>query len=140
VKVFNEGMNFKSTRFGIIFGLIVTCTALAVAGFWMGNVLNTKIPSDKTLLTVFHDHRDAFEKLQRMATSDVRRGWYLGISEKSKLDKPRLHEYNDLVSEIGANVDVTMDGYDNGMRFIFASGGGPLVVNPGWGQRNRIHT
>jgi len=46
----------------------------------------------------------------------------LGISEKSKVSEARWQKYKQLISKIHPNPDVTMDGYGDGMRFIFAYG------------------
>jgi len=65
-----------------------------------------------------------------MAAEDVRQGWYLGISETNKMNEARLQEYEQLTSEIDPGLEATMDGYGDGMRFIFA-GSGPSAVGPG---------
>ena len=88
---------------------------------------------DADLIAIFHAHRQAFDKLQQMAAEDVRHGWHLGITEKDKISKSRLqqYKYEQLISEIYSGLDVAMDGYGDGMRFIF-KGGGISAISPGW--------
>ena len=72
-------------------------------------------PKDQELLTDFHEHREAFEKIQQMATNDAQRELYLDAHDfqESKFDAVRQQEYKRLISEIRPGLDVTIDGHDN---------------------------
>jgi len=131
-------MNLKAFLFKIVLPLIVVCLVLVAAfAFYLDrrwgrdSSFGLEVSKDGQLVAIFHAHRPVFEKLQQMAAEDVRHGWYLGISETNKMNESRLQEYKQLASEIHAGLDVTMDGYGDGMRFIFA-GGGTSAVGPGW--------
>jgi hypothetical protein len=65
-----------------------------------------------------------------MAAQDARRGWYLGVSDSSKLDQSRRETYRKLFSEIGPELRVAMNGTTGVVRFIFASEG--VAIGPGW--------
>jgi hypothetical protein len=131
-------MNLKAFLFKIVLPLIVMCLALvaAFAFYWdrsWGHYssFGPGVSKDQDLIAIFHAHRPAFEKLHQMAAQDVKQGWYLGTSETNKINESRWQEYQQLTSEIHSNLDVTMDGFGDGMRFIFA-GGGTSAVGPGW--------
>ena len=118
--------------------LIVICLALIVAfafywdrswGHYSSFGLN--ISKDGQLIAIFQDHRAVFEKLQQMAAEDAAHGWHLGTSETNKINESRRQGYQQLTSEIHSNLDVTLDGFADGMRFIFA-GSGTSAVGPGW--------
>jgi hypothetical protein len=134
-------MSVKSPLFNVILGSILACLfvclAVAVAFLlWVHNRAHYSsfgpgVSRDQDLIAIFHAHRPEFEKLQQMAAEDVGHGWYLGISETNKINESRLQEYKQLTSEIRPGLDVTMDGYGDGMRFIFM-GSGTSAVGPGW--------
>ncbi|HKM49516.1 MAG TPA: hypothetical protein VJX69_18130 [Terriglobales bacterium] len=87
-------------------------------------------PKDQDLVSIFHAHRLAFEQLQKMATEDARRGWYLLGSDQNKPDQPRRDEYKNLISQIRPGLQVAMTGPTGTVRFIFASEG--VAIGPGW--------
>ncbi len=136
-----SGMSVKSTVFKVILGLVLACLliclAVAVAFlFWIHSwglysSFGTNFSKDDQLIAIFHAHQAAFEKLQQMAAEDVRNGWYLGLSDTDKISESRRQEYTNYVSQIHPGLDVTLDGYGDGMRFIFA-GGGTGLLGPGW--------
>jgi hypothetical protein len=80
-------------------------------------------PRDQELISTFHAHRQVFEQLQKMATEDARRGWYLLGSDQNKPDQPRRDEYKNLISQIRPGLQVAMTGPAGTVRFIFASEG-----------------
>jgi hypothetical protein len=87
-------------------------------------------PRDQELISTFHAHRQVFEQLQKMATEDARRGWYLLGSDQNKPDQPRRDEYKNLISQIRPGLQVAMTGPTGTVRFIFASEG--VAIGPGW--------
>ena len=134
------GKNPKSILFKVTLGLIITFLALILllvaVVFWMADPFNLKAPNDQKLIAIFQSHREAFEKLQQMATEDAQHGLYLDapfFNEGSKFDKSRQQEYEKLISEIRPGLHVAIDGRDKGMRFIFAWGG-LLTIGPEWGK------
>ena len=74
-------------------------------------------------MKLFDEHRDAFEKLQKMSAEDEQKGWYFTypLGEQSKTNELRLADYKKLVSEISPCNSVASDN-DGDMRFIFAGG------------------
>jgi hypothetical protein len=86
---------------------------------WGCRASKTAEPSDQTLILAFHGHRQAFEQIQEIATEDMRRGWYLGASDLSKLEQSRRSEYKNLISQVNP-VLVAMNGSTGVVRFIFA--------------------
>jgi hypothetical protein len=89
------------------------------------------VSGDQGLITIFQNHRSAFTELQQMAAEDVSHGWYLGISDTNKINESRLQKYKQLTLEIHPGLDVGMDGYGDGMRFIFA-GGATSTIGSEW--------
>jgi hypothetical protein len=94
-------------------------------------------PKDQELLTIFNAHREAFEKLQQMATEDAKNGRYFcepyleqAAFEGIKIDEARLHEYKTLIAEIHPGLDWSIDGHDNTVRFMFAGEGS--AIGPSW--------
>jgi hypothetical protein len=75
-------------------------------------------PSDQELITIFSDHRDAFQKLQQMASEDVQNGWYFNWPNfrGSAPDKSRRKHYMTVASEIPQCFSVATD-YDDHIRF-----------------------
>jgi hypothetical protein len=133
-----KGKNPKSVLFKVTLGLIITFLALILllvaVVFWMADPLNFRAPKDQKLIAIFHAHREAFEKIQQMATEDAQHGLYLHapfFDEGSKFDKSRQEEYEKLISEIRPGLHVSIDGREKGMSFTFA-GGGLLAIGPGW--------
>jgi hypothetical protein len=84
---------------------------------------NLTEPKDQELIKVFGDHRDAFQKLQAMATKDLRNGWYFNWPHfwGSAPDQSRRQDYMKLVSGIPQCFSVFTD-YDGHIRFCFAEG------------------
>ncbi|MGH7980531.1 MAG: hypothetical protein ACREE6_14235 [Limisphaerales bacterium] len=131
-------MSKKAFVFRIAMPVVLICLVL-VATFvfylyrgWTGySSFGTGIFKDQDLIADFYAHRPAFENVQQMAAEDVRRGWYLGISDADKISEFRWQEYTNSISQIHPGLEVTMDGYGDGVRFIFTSGGTGLL-GPGW--------
>lgn len=127
-------MGLKSVLFKMTFGFIVVCCALGALVFWMADPLNLSAPSDKDLLTLFHDHRTAFERLRQMATEDLQQKnavYYNQTASYGKLDEMRKQEYKHLLSEIHGHS--VAPGYDGAVGFAFA-GGGLSAISPGWSK------
>jgi hypothetical protein len=127
-------MSLKSSLFKMVFGFVLVCFALGALVFWMADPLNLRAPKDQKLLTLFHDHRAAFERLRQMATEDLQQKKASYFNEScfyGKLDEMRKQEYKPLVSEIYHGLTVTVD-YDATARFCFAGGGMILAIGPGW--------
>lgn len=158
-------MNLKrilfKTAFGLIFAFLGLILIFAAVVFWMADPLNLRAPKDQKLIAIFHAHREAFEKIQQMATEDAQYGWYFDsffegaeLDEKyrqeyekdpryawyfkspyfegGKLKEARRKEYQDLISEISPSLTIGTD-YDSSMGFTFASGG-ILAIGPGWSK------
>lgn len=94
--------------------------------------------SARDLIVIFHERRDAFDQLMRMAVEDAKTGRYfcqpyLGQMQikVGTADDARLSEYKRQLSMIRRDLDWTIDGQDNVVRFIFAQGG-HLAISPGW--------
>lgn len=102
--------------------------------FWQVDPYQWKAPSDKKLIAMFQQHQPEFEKLERMAAEDVRRGFALEADpENAKVVKTvsrtRREEYKRLLSQIDSDLYLTMDDSYEGLelRFIAAQGGaGPI--------------
>jgi hypothetical protein len=86
---------------------------------------------------IFHDHREAFEKLREMATEDQGRALYITQSAiEGKITDERKREYQTLLSEIyprgfryrGLQVGA---GDDGSVRFTFAWGA-LSAISGGW--------
>jgi hypothetical protein len=121
---------------GFIVAFLALILLLVAGVFWMADPLNLRAPNDQKLIAIFQAHREAFKKLQQMATEDAQRGLYLDapyFDEGSKFNKSRQQEYEKLISEIRPGLHVSIDGREKGMSFTFA-GGGLLAIGPGWGK------
>jgi hypothetical protein len=101
-------------------GLAIVLSSSACSG-------NFTEPTDQELIKIFSDHRDAFRKLQQMASEDVQNDWYFnwpnfyGARARSTPGQSRRQDYMKLVSEIPQCFSVYTD-YDGHMRFCFAQG------------------
>lgn len=106
--------------------------ALASCMLWEGGcrASRTVEPRDQELISTFHAHHEAFERLQKMAAEDALRGWYLGASSPSKLDQSRRSEYKNLISQIRPGLEVAMNGTTGVVRFIFTGEGS--AIGPDW--------
>lgn len=142
---------FKA-RFKVALALILTLLVIVSCSHRGG------APEDRELLESFQTHREAFDKIQQMATEDARNGLYLDTFdtsglEGSKFGKSRQEEYKKLISEIRPGLNITIDGHDkvvsvksggsNGpysvtnfetatLRFHFAGEGS--AIGPGWAK------
>lgn len=67
-----------------------------------------------------------------MAAEDRRRGWYLGFGDTNLIPKSRWLAYSNLEATIYPSLHVKMEGYDEGMSFIFAGGG--EAIGPDWAK------
>jgi hypothetical protein len=124
-------MNPKTVLLRLAFGFIMVCCALGAFVFWMVDPLNLRSPKDQTLLTLFHDHRPAFEELCQMVTEDSPQDYYFSKSHLGeRLNEMRKQEYKRLLSEICPDLIVTISP-DGTARFIFA-GGGLSAISAGW--------
>lgn len=132
-------MNSKSLVLKVALGLVVICSALAAAfllwshGWGQYSSYGVGVSKDQKLAAIFDAHRRKFEKVEQMAAEDAQRGLYLDAPyfKGSKFSTPRRNEYEKLISAIHPGIEATMDGYGDGMRFIFA-GGGTSAIGPGW--------
>jgi hypothetical protein len=116
-------------KFVLIFGFLISTVAVVI--FLLIDPINLRAPPDRQLVSAFHAHREVFEDLKNMALEDSQHGWYLGVSDSSKIAESRQEKYKNLISQIRPSVDVRMDGHDDNIRFNFA-GGGLLAIGPGW--------
>lgn len=112
----------------VVLGLVVCFIAIGAILFWMADPLYLKAPKDRELMTVFQNHRAAFEQLRQMATEDSLS--YLSESDlDARLSGTRRQKYKSLLSEIRPCRSVGR-GYQT-TRFIFAEGA-LLAIGPGW--------
>lgn len=109
--------------------LLVICGAILALVFWMADPLYVTAPKDWELITVFHDHRAAFEKLRHMAVEDKDATAYISEHEfAGRLSDTRWQEYKRLLSEIRSGL-VLMTGPQSArdpqvsVEFIFSRGG-----------------
>jgi hypothetical protein len=115
----------------IALGLFLPVCAIGGLIFWASDPFNLRSPYDETLLTVFHDHRQSFEKLRQMATEDSRQeSRFTETDLGAELGEIRQREYKDEISQIFSGLIVVTDSY-NAVRFIFASGG-LSAISGGW--------
>ena len=101
--------------------------------FWQIDPFQWKVPSDQKLIGLFQKHRVEFEKLERMADQDTRRGLAFEVDPANArlvktISPTRRKEYDTLLSRIGSDLQLTMDdSYGREVRFIAAQGGaGPI--------------
>jgi len=112
----------------VALGLVACFVAVGATIFWLADPLYLKAPKDRELITVFQDHRAAFEKLPQMAAEDSI--WIFSESDlDARLGDKRRQEYKSLLSEIRPGLSVGRG--DQTTRFIFA-GGGLLAIGPEW--------
>jgi hypothetical protein len=124
-----ESAIFMFTK--VALGLVVCFIAVGAIHFWSADPLYLKAPKDRDLITVFQDHRAAFQQLRQMAVEDSI--WDLNEAHlDARLDDKRKQEYKRLLSEIRPGLGAGRD-YDGKTRFIFA-GGGLLAIGPGWAK------
>lgn len=124
-------MNVKSSVIRVIKCLIILCLTICAFYFWLADPLNFRSPKDQVLLTLFHEHRAAFEKLSQMAIEDSYKKWYFNKPNfENNLSQARKEEYMLLESEIGTSFSIGVGLYAS-VRFIFASGG-LSAISPGW--------
>jgi len=118
---------------GLVFALASVFVISAVL-YITGDPLNITAPRDSQLLKTFHDHHDAFEQIRLMAAQDMQHGWYLGLSEMSKIDESRQSQYERQISQIQSGLKVGVGGQDGVVRFIFANGSRLLAIGDGWAK------
>lgn len=113
-------------------GLVLVWLTLASCMLWEGGCRPSRTvePSDHELISTFHAHHQAFERLQEMAAEDAGHGWYLGASKPSTIDQSRWSEYNNLRAQIRPGLEVAMNGTTGVIRFVFANKG--VAIGPGW--------
>jgi len=86
---------------GIVIGFVVICCAVVAYLFWIADPFNLSAPTDQKLIMIFHDHREAFEKLREMATEDSAQALYITQSAiEGNITEARKQEYKTLLSEI----------------------------------------
>jgi hypothetical protein len=118
--------------FYLILAFFVLVLILIASLFWMYDPFNFRAPKDQKLISIFHAHHEAFEKIQQMAIEDSRHGLYFDGDikeaklEGAKIDETRLQEYKNLLSEIRPGLDWGIDGRNEVVRFLFAGGGGTI--------------
>jgi hypothetical protein len=122
--------------FKLLVGFVVICCAVAALLFWMADPFNLSAPADQKLIMLFHDHREAFEKLREMATEDLGRASYITQFDiEGNINEARKQEYQTLLSEIYPRglryPGLQVGGGPDGVRFIFA-GGGLSAISGGW--------
>jgi hypothetical protein len=119
-------MNFRivlSVLLKMALGLVALCGIIMALGFWQLDPLNFRSPKDQDLISLFHDHRTAFDRLSQMQTKGER-----------YISKDILNpEFKDLLSELHPVPMVTED-YGGKVLFIFSGGGLFLAIGPGWSK------
>ena len=128
-----EDMNFRSVLsvlLKIALGFAALCGIIVALGFWALDPLNIRAPKDQYLISLFHDHRTAFDRLSQIVNKDIAHGH--GIDKQSP-------EYKDLLSElhpipmISPDPTIIPGGYGGKVIFIFASGG-LSAISSGWSK------
>lgn len=118
-------MNFRtvlSVLLKMALGIVALCGIIVALGFWALDPLNFRAPKDQDLISLFHGHRTAFDRLSQMQTMRER-----------YISKDILNpEFKDLLSELHPAPMVT-EGYGGKVLFIFASGG-LSAIGPGWSK------
>jgi hypothetical protein len=122
-------MTFTGMLTKVALGVVACFIAIGALLFWLADPLYLKAPKDRALITVFQDHRAAFEQLRQMAVEDSI--WDLNEAHlDARLDDKRKREYKRLLSEIRPGLGAGRD-YDGKTRFIFAVGG-LSAIGPEW--------
>lgn len=126
----NKTMNTRAKFMTILACLISIVCIISGFIFWMADPLYLKSPTDQRLITIFQEHRAAFEKLRQMASDDSQKESYFSQSSLgNQLNDARKSEYKTLLSEIHSGLIVTTD--NQSVRFIFAHGG-LSAIGPEW--------
>ena len=118
-------MNFRSVLSVLLkmaIGFVALCGIIVALGFWALDPLNFRAPKDQELISLFHDHRTAFNRLSQIVNKDIAHGH--GIDKQSP-------EYKDLLSELHPDPMIIPGGYGGNVIFIFA-GGGLSAISSGW--------
>jgi hypothetical protein len=126
-------MNLKSALFKTLLGIAIVLFIPVALYFWMVDPWHISAPKDQKLITIFHNHRAAFEKLREMAAEDIKQRKASFFSEsyiEGNLDEIRKAEYRHLISEIYSGLVLAID-YDGAVIFTFAHGG-LSAISPGW--------
>ena len=99
---------------------------------WFLNPLALCRPKDQELITIFHGHRDAFERLRTMAVEDSRVISYVSQDslKSSALSEARRNEYLRLLS--GIRRDLTVGAGSHQVTFHLAGGGVGLAIARSW--------
>jgi hypothetical protein len=115
----------------ILLSFVIVYCVLGAVIFWMIDPLNFRAPKDQKLVSLFYEHRTAFEKLREMATEDLNQTSFISESAvKGKISETRKLEYKKLISGIFPSMILAAD-YDASVRFVFADGG-LSAISPGW--------
>ena len=107
-------MNFRSVLSVLLkmaIGFVALCGIIVALGFWALDPLNFRAPKDQELISLFHDHRTAFDRLSQMEAKGER-----------YISKDILNpKFKDLLSELH-HVPMVTEGYSGKVTFVFAYG------------------
>lgn len=123
-------MNFRtvlSVLFKMALGIVALCCIIVALGFWALDPLNFRAPKDQDLISLFHDHRKAFDRLSQMVNQMVSKGIAYGTKQN-----PEYPEYKELLSELHP-VPMVSWNYGGKVTFVFADGG-LSAIGPGWSK------
>jgi len=106
-----------------------------------------RAPKDKTIIALFQEHREAFEKIQQMAMEDMQQDHYLNMynldfqkgnefRKENLIPESRQQEYKKLLSGIPlpCRTSIYADVYGQTLRITLAGGGFLLAIGSGWGK------
>ena len=114
-------MNFRSVLLKMTLGFFALCCIIVALVFWALDPLNLRAPKDQDLISLFHDHRTAFDRLSKIVSNGIAHG----------IDKQNP-EYKDLLSELHPVQTVS---WDYGGKVIFTFAYGSLsAIGPGWSK------
>ena len=122
----------KSLKIGLKVILTLLCLGACVVLFlfWRADPYNFRAPKDQTLIQLFQDHREVFERLCKMGKEDSKYGWYFSKSHLNNVSELHQREYIKMFSEIDHVSAETV--VENGnTTFIYATGG-ILIIGPEW--------
>jgi hypothetical protein len=120
--------NWKTIIKWVLIGFgLVFCVLAGVLYFWLPPT-QFKPPTDEKIITLFHQHKASFEKLNEMSSDDARKGLCFSpfFSEPLKqVGASRAQEYKTLLDEIflGLELEPGNSKLRTGNRFVFTYSG-----------------
>jgi hypothetical protein len=111
----------------------VTMLALALASLLAWRQYTSpfplRVPTDRALVELFHEHQQTFETLKQMADEDTT---IASNNNSDSLSVTRRSEYARLLSQIHSNMRMGFDA--KGTVFSVAEGGVGLSIGPSWSK------